>query len=125
MNIKAVIAALALTAAVAQAGEVPAPPEVKVTRTGTTATLTFPEGTIPGSVGWRIHDQTVTAKQIRKGAKGAMRWTSPTEVTVDLARFHRRGHIQHHDAQGAPEMEMWIWGQLTDGTQLLQKQTVR
>lgn len=114
---------VALTATVACADT--HTPEVKVARSGGTATLTFPEGTLRGTVGWKIHDQTVTARHIRKGKRGAIRWTGPTEVTVDLTKMHRPGHIQQHDAQGAPAMEMWIWGQLADGTQLLQKQSVR
>lgn len=99
----------------------PPTPDIKIARNGASLVMTFPEGTMHRTVGWRVHGRTFKACT-HKCRKASANWSSPTEITIDMAKAHR-----HHPqaAEGGQPLEMWIWGQQANGTQLLQKQTVQ
>lgn len=95
---------LALTCATAHAA--PPVPEVTARVDGRVLTLAFPAGTLHDSVWLKLDGQDVPHMR-------HVRWSSATDLTVDLHHVKRRLHTRWVSVAQ-------VWGQERDGTSLLQ-----
>jgi hypothetical protein len=117
LSIAACVTALVLFATAAAAPDAQGAPAVTAALNGDTLVLSFPATTMPKTVSFVAHGIGVTQTAIQRKRR-AFQWSSDTELSVDLNRFH-------HAHQGAWKVaEIWVWGQLASGEALLQKVVV-
>jgi len=76
--------------------------------------ITVPEGTLHGSVTFRIHGFNVDKRVMSRHAR-SFRWEGNT-LTVDMRPFHER----HHLSDSGDDHHLWVWGHMMNGEALLQ-----